>query len=99
MSESPLKVFERFDPELLKLIENNREFALADGALPRKYKLLIGMALDATHGKVEGTLSLARQAMEAGATREQVAEALRITQFICGAGSMYTAGRGLQELF
>ncbi len=99
MSEHPLKVFERIDPELLKLIEDTREFALADGALPRKFKLLIAMALDAAHGKVEGTMSLARQAMEAGATKEQVTEALRVTQFISGTGSIYTAGRGLKELF
>ncbi len=99
MPEHPLDVFKRIDPELLKLIENNRDFALADGALPRKFKLLIAMSLDAAHGKVEGTMSLARQAMKDGATREQVTEALRVTQYISGAGSMFTAGRGLKELF
>jgi alkylhydroperoxidase/carboxymuconolactone decarboxylase family protein YurZ len=99
MPEHPLDVFKRIDPELLKLIENNRDFALADGELPRKFKLLIAMSLDATHGKVEGTMSLARQAMEAGDTKEQVTEAIRVTQYISGAGSMFTAGRGLKELF
>lgn len=99
MPEHPLDVFKRIDPELLKLIESNRDFALADGALPRKFKLLIAMSLDAAHGKVEGTMSLARQAMKDGATREQVTEALRVTQYISGAGSMFTAGRGLKELF
>ena len=47
MSESPLKILEKLDPDLLKLVENTIKFALADGALPRKFKLLIAMALDA----------------------------------------------------
>ena len=99
MPEHPLKVFETIDPELLKLVDNTREFALTDGALPGKFKLLIAMALDASHGTVDGVKSLAQAAMKAGATKEEVAEALRVTQFISGVGSVYTAGRALKELF
>ncbi|MFC1917382.1 carboxymuconolactone decarboxylase family protein [Chloroflexota bacterium] len=99
MAEHPLKVLEKLDPELLKLVENTREFALAEGALPRKFKFLIAMALDASHGSVTGVNSLAQAAMKAGATREEVAEALRVTLFISGVGSTYTAARGINELF
>jgi alkylhydroperoxidase/carboxymuconolactone decarboxylase family protein YurZ len=94
-----LKTFEKIDPELLKLIVDTREFAMSDGAMPAKFKLLIVMALDAAHGKVEGTRELAQQAMEAEATKEQVAEALRVTQYVCGVQSMFTAGRGLRDMF
>ena len=99
MAEKPLKVFEMLDPKLLKLVENTGEFALADGALPRKFKLLIAMALDAAHGTAHGVKSLAQAAMQAGATREEIAEALRVAQYISGAGSTYTAAQGLRELF
>ncbi len=99
MAENPLEVFERLDPELLKLLTDNRQLALADGALPRKSKLLIAMALDAAHGASEGVASLAKQALQAGATKQEIAETLRIAQFICGVGSIYTAARGLRELF
>jgi len=99
MAEHPLKIFEKIDPELLKLVRDTNAFALADGALPRKIKFLIAMALDAAHGTVEGTKSLADQAMKAGATKEEIAEALRVTQFISGVGSVYTAARALKELF
>jgi alkylhydroperoxidase/carboxymuconolactone decarboxylase family protein YurZ len=34
--------------------------------LPKKYKLLIGMALDASFETVQGVKSLTRQALEAG---------------------------------
>jgi len=99
MAEHPLKVFETLDPELLKVVQTTREFALAEGALPRKFKLLIAMALDASLGSVNGVNSLAQQAMKAGATKEELAEALRVAQFISGASSVYTASRALNELF
>jgi len=98
MSEHPLKIFEKLDPELLKLVENTRELALADGALPKKFKLLIAMALDASHGAVQGVKALAQAAMQAGATKEEIAEALRVTQYICGVGSVYTAAQALKEV-
>ena len=99
MPENPLKVFETLDPELLKVIENTGEFALSDGSLPRKIKLLIAMALDAAHGSVNGVNSLARQAMKAGATKEEVTEALRVAYLVSGGGSIYTAGSALNEVF
>ena len=99
MSQHPLKIFEKIDPELLKLVQNTNAFALTDGALPRKIKLLIAMALDAAHGTVEGVKSLTQQAMQAGATREEVMEALRVAQFVSGAGAVYTAASAFKELF
>jgi alkylhydroperoxidase/carboxymuconolactone decarboxylase family protein YurZ len=99
MPEHPLKVFQKLDPKLLKLVENTSELALADGALPRKFKLLIAMTLDASHGAVGGVTALVRSAMEAGATKEEVAEALRVAQYVCGVGCVYTAAQALKEVF
>lgn len=99
MAEHPLKIFEKIDPELFKLVQNTNAFALADGALPRKFKLLIAMALDATHGAVRGVRALAEQAMKAGATKEEIAETLRVTQYVSGVGSVYTAADAFKELF
>lgn len=98
MVENPLKVFETLDPVLLKAIEDTRGMALSDGALPRKYKYLIAMVLDATHGAEGGVSNLARAAMSAGASKEEVVEALRVAYFIDGVGSIYTAARGLTGL-
>jgi len=57
------------------------------------------MALDASEGAVEGVKSLAEQAMEAGTTREEIIETLRVVQYICGVGSVYTAARAFKDLF
>ena len=99
MAEHPLKVFEKLDPELLTLVRNTNTFALADGALPRKFKFLIAMALDASHGAVRGVKSLAEQAMKAGATKEEIAETMRVVQYISGVGGVYTAADAFKEIF
>jgi alkylhydroperoxidase/carboxymuconolactone decarboxylase family protein YurZ len=99
MAEHPLKIFDKIDPELLKLVKTTNDFVLADGALPRKIKFLIAMALDASEGAVEGVRALAEQAMKAGATKEEIVETIRIAQYICGVGSVYTAARAFKELF
>lgn len=99
MSEHPLRVFEELDPALLNLAENTRDFALAEGALPKKFKLLIAMALDAAHGATEGVRSLTQQAMQAGATKEEITEALRVAYYVSGVGSVYTAAPAFKELF
>ena len=99
MPEHPLKVYEDLDPKLLNLVNDTQKLALADGALPRKVKLLIAMVLDAVDGASDGVQSLAREAIKAGATKEEIAEALRVAQYICGVGCVYTAARALKEVF
>jgi len=37
--------------------------------------------------------------MKAGATREEIVETLRVAQYICGVGSVYTAARAFKDLF
>jgi alkylhydroperoxidase/carboxymuconolactone decarboxylase family protein YurZ len=96
MPDHPLKIFEKIDPELLKLVQNTNSLALSEGALSRKIKFLMAMALDASQGTVEGVKALAGQAMKAGATKE---EAIRVAQYICGVGSVYTAARAFKDLF
>ena len=95
MSENPLQMFETIDPELFKAVENTWELALGEGVLPKKYKYLIALALDAADGAETGVRNLAQAAMKAGASREEIAETLRIAYFIDGVGCMYTASRGL----
>lgn len=98
MPEHPLKIYEDLDPKLLELVNDTRDLALAGGALPRKIKLLIAMVLDAVHGASEGVKSLAREVIKAGATKEEIAEALRVAQYVCGVGCVYTAARALKEV-
>lgn len=97
MVEHPLKPYEGIDAKLMQLVNSGRDLALGDdGALPKKYKFLIAMVLDASHGAADGVGRLAQQAMQNGATKQEVADALRIAEYICGVGCIYTATRGLK---
>jgi alkylhydroperoxidase/carboxymuconolactone decarboxylase family protein YurZ len=99
MSEHPLKVFEKLDPELLKAVQASEEFTFVDGALPKKFKLLIAMALDTSLGSSEGVKVLAGRAMQAGATEEEIGEAIRVARLVCGVSTVHVAARGLKEIF
>lgn len=99
MPENPLKIFESLDPELLALVRQNHSLALEDGVLPKKTKLLIALAIDATIKAAGGVRSLTLQALDAGATKQEIAEALRVAQFIGGVGSVYTAAEALRDVF
>jgi len=97
MPFDPLEALGRIDPEMLKRLREQSEFVYADGALPRKVKLLIAMAFDAAHGAENGVRSLAGQARKAGASNQEIGEALRVASFLGGVGALYTASAGLKE--
>jgi alkylhydroperoxidase/carboxymuconolactone decarboxylase family protein YurZ len=98
LTENPLQVIVDQDPELFNLLENTRELAFVEGGIPLKYKFLLAMALDAANGSAGGVKFLAIQAMQAGATKEEVMQAVRITQYIFGAGAVYTASEALRDI-
>ena len=99
MSFNPLQPIKENDGALYEYVSKGRELAFEPGALGKMEKLLIAVALDASKGASNGVRSLATQAIEAGASKEQVMEALRVAAHISGASSVYTAAAGLQDLF
>lgn len=95
MAPHPLDAIGKIAPELVKTVSQGRQAAFQDGALSAKTKLLVALALDAAHGAENGVASLARQALERGATKEEIAETVAVVHYICGVGAVYTASRGL----
>ena len=98
MADNPLKVYETLDPELLQAINSARDMAFNDGALSRRVKILIAVALDAQAGAVNGVHSLTDLALKSGASREEIAETLRVVYYISGAGGVYTAAHGIGDV-
>ena len=77
MPEHPLSTVMKIDPALMDHIKRMDDMVYGEGALPRKVKLLIAMSFDAAHGAPNGVRFLAQSAMNAGATKDEIAEALR----------------------
>ena len=98
MPEHPLSTLERLDPRLMNHLKETNELIYGQGALPKKYKLLMAMAFDAAHGADKGVRALAQAAIKEGATNAEIAEALRVAYHLAGVGTLYTACNGLKEL-
>jgi alkylhydroperoxidase/carboxymuconolactone decarboxylase family protein YurZ len=96
---NPLDIFNKIDPSLFSQLEQSETLAFAEGEIPPKYKYLIALAIDASKGATEGVKSLATRAMQIGATREEIAETMRIVYHITGAASMYASAPALREIF
>ena len=96
---NPLDIFKEIDGAFFEALGKDRALAFEGGTLSKKEKFLIALALDASKGAVGGVRTLALSAMDAGATKEEIAEALRITYFICGAVSTFTAAEALKDIF
>ena len=97
MPENPLSAMSRIDPEATQRMRSLEDWVFADGALPRKIKLLMAVAFDAADGAEAGVGALARMARDAGATPEEIGEALRVAWLMTGVGSIYTASAGLRD--
>jgi alkylhydroperoxidase/carboxymuconolactone decarboxylase family protein YurZ len=98
MAEHPLDALRKIDPGILDHMKTSDDFIMAEGALPRRIKLLIAMAFDAAHGAEQGVRTLATAAMKEGATKAEIAEAIRVAYHLTGVGTLYTASRGLKDL-
>ena len=98
MNVNPLDIINEHDSELFRNVAETKEMALEDGALAKKYKLLIALALDASHGTVDGVRSLALQALDCGADKEEILESIRVANFISGVGCVYTAAEALRDI-
>lgn len=98
MADHPLSPMDKLDPEFREHLRRTDDLIFGDGALPRKIKLLMAMAFDAAKGADAGVRALAAAAMREGATRQEIAEALRVACHLSGVGSVYTACAGLKDI-
>jgi alkylhydroperoxidase/carboxymuconolactone decarboxylase family protein YurZ len=96
MDEHPLSTLQELDPELMAHLQATDPLIYADGALSRRFKLLVAMAFDAAAGAEGGVRALANAALQAGATKEEIAETLRVAYHLTGVGTLYTASRALK---
>ena len=99
MDKHPLETIRKLDPGFFESVSRTREAAFKQGALSTKTKVLIALALDAAHGAAAGVAALARLAGQHGASKEEIMEVLHVANYISGVGSVYTASRGLADVF
>ncbi len=65
-----------------------RERILKDGAIPAKYKLLMGMVTDAIAAHPAGVTALANDARAAGASEAEITEAVEVGYLYGGTAAL-----------
>lgn len=86
MAQMPkfVEEFKTIDAELYGQVKATTELAMDQGVLDAKTRCLITLALDTFKGAPEGVRVVAAQARAAGATEQEIAEAIRIAYFVAG---------------
>ncbi len=84
-------------PELLGPWMEIRSKVIADGALPRKVKELFLLGINLVRRYPSGIESHTKGALDAGATQEEVMEAIATAILSSAAPAMYNGPRALKE--
>lgn len=85
-------------PDVIKPFNRFHQAAVADGALDRKTKELIALAISVTSGCDDCIAHHVHDAMEAGATREEFADALGVAVLMGGGPAMIYASHTIDAV-
>lgn len=83
-----LAAVQQRDPQFARSYQGMRERVLKDGAIPVKYKLLMGMITDAIAAHPDGVRSLADNARAAGASEAEITEAVEVGYLYGGTAAL-----------
>jgi alkylhydroperoxidase/carboxymuconolactone decarboxylase family protein YurZ len=70
----------------------------SSGRAKPKTKLIVAVAIDVKLVSVEGATALGRRALKAGATKEEIVEAMKVAYNIGGNSSLFTLAAVLKAL-
>ena len=85
-------------PDVMETFERLHQAAGATGALDRKTKELMALTISVTHGCDDCIAHHVHDAMEAGATREEFAEALGVAVLMGGGPGMIYASHAIEAV-
>jgi alkylhydroperoxidase/carboxymuconolactone decarboxylase family protein YurZ len=83
-----LATVQQRDPQFADSYSAMRERILRDGAIPAKYKLLMGMITDAIAAHPDGVKMLADNARAAGASEAEITEAVEVGYLYGGTAAL-----------
>ena len=82
---------------MAELLKNDAEFMGSDTALPKWVKQLMALQLDSVFNHPAGARAYGKRAREAGASEEQILEAIEILRMFAGRPAMATAAAAFEE--
>lgn len=94
----PMQLLAKVMPDAVYDHARMRQFVDACPAIPQKYKLLMFVAVAAALGSSYCTETYAQLALNNGATKEEVAEALVVARFVNGSTIWATGLTAMEKL-
>jgi len=85
------EIVEKNDPEFVALLAADRDFAMSEGAIPAKYKILMTMIIDALLAHDAGVATIANRARDLGASEDEIKEAVRVAYLYGGTPALVSA--------
>jgi alkylhydroperoxidase/carboxymuconolactone decarboxylase family protein YurZ len=92
-----LAALEQRDPQFADSYVGTRERILKDGAIPAKYKLLMGMITDAIAAHPDGVATLADNARVAGASEAEITEAVEVGYLYGGTAALVMGANAFHQ--
>lgn len=93
-----MKLIRELDPKAVEFYEFCDKVVQEDGALPAKFKLMLVMAMGAQRHCRECVSSAMRGAINRGASREELVEAIRVIFVAGGAQAVAACREAIEEL-
>jgi len=85
-----LRALEHRDPQFVDSYLAMHAHILEDGAIPAKYKRLMVMMIDAIAAHPDGVAALAQDARAAGASEDEITEAVEVGYLFGGTPALVT---------
>ena len=82
---------------MAEILKSDAEFMGSDTALPQWVKQLMALQLDSVFNHPAGARAYGKRAREAGASEEQILEAIEILRMFAGRPAMATAAAAFEE--
>ncbi|MDI9646716.1 MAG: carboxymuconolactone decarboxylase family protein [Archaeoglobales archaeon] len=93
-----MKLVKELDPKAVEFYEFCDKVVQEDGALPAKFKLMLVMAMGAQRHCRECVTLAMRGAMNRGATKDEIIEAIRVIFVAGGAQAVAACREAIEEL-
>ncbi len=100
MGEAPetLVQLSEINPDFVVHHAMSKQFAMQEGNIPPKYKILIGLGAAAALGVPACINAYVQQALKAGINPEELVETLVLTRFVKGTSVISTAAEAIKMI-
>jgi len=97
-SPETMELLSKINEEVVFEHAANKNFAMGEGKIPGKYKLLISLAIGAALDSENCVSTYTQIALKKGITKEEILETLLVTRFVKGTSVFSAATPALRKM-